>query len=275
MSKITGQPLHALPMPPYGAASQPPQPAGIRVKGLEWEAHPKDGGIVLSGGYQQSLRALSIIGPYFIWTNETGAEVRLGNGLYKEQVIATTSGVDQAKAAAEADYRQRILSALEPQQEEAVADSAPLQVAYDLCDRINAHSGSYSLVEAQIIANQIWRAAHPTPVQKVQESQTVSEANEALMRERTSLIETKREQLDAQYRQHVADLAQARGEAEVDKQTISDLSAKLKLAEAALEEFGSSRVRDRVAAYVGCNHDLLHDALQQEVRSALHSIRED
>lgn len=37
----------------------------------------------------------------------------------------------------------------------------------------------------------------------------------------------------------------------------------------AIEEFGTSRVRDRVAARVGCNHDILHDALQSEVRRAL------
>lgn len=49
----------------------------------------------------------------------------------------------------------------------------------------------------------------------------------------------------------------------------SDLRRKLEEARKALEEFGSSRVRDRVAARVGCNHDILHDALQQEVRRAL------
>lgn len=37
----------------------------------------------------------------------------------------------------------------------------------------------------------------------------------------------------------------------------------------ALGEFGSSRVRDRIAGAVGCNYDLLHDALQAEVRAAL------
>ena len=47
------------------------------------------------------------------------------------------------------------------------------------------------------------------------------------------------------------------------------LTAERLLAEAreALREMGSSRVRDRVAAKVGCNHDLLHDALQAEVRA--------
>jgi hypothetical protein len=43
----------------------------------------------------------------------------------------------------------------------------------------------------------------------------------------------------------------------------------------ALTEFGSSRVRDRVAKLVGCNADILQDVLQQEVRAALSAHKED
>lgn len=49
---------------------------------------------------------------------------------------------------------------------------------------------------------------------------------------------------------------------------IASLEAALAEARVAIEEFGTSRVRDRIAARVGCNHDILHDALQQEVRRA-------
>lgn len=48
--------------------------------------------------------------------------------------------------------------------------------------------------------------------------------------------------------------------------------AQIETLSAALEEFGASRVRDRVAARVGCNHDILHDALKQEVKRALQHI---
>ncbi len=45
--------------------------------------------------------------------------------------------------------------------------------------------------------------------------------------------------------------------------------ARVERAEAQLKEFGSSRVRDRIGKAVRCNLDLLHEALQAEVRAAL------
>lgn len=47
------------------------------------------------------------------------------------------------------------------------------------------------------------------------------------------------------------------------------LEEEVKRLREALQEFGTSRVRDRIGSYVGCNRDLLHDALQAEVRAAL------
>lgn len=61
----------------------------------------------------------------------------------------------------------------------------------------------------------------------------LSQANAALMAERTIIIETKREQLEAQHRQHVADLALARGE-------VSDLEARLAQAEEVLRPFAEA-----------------------------------
>lgn len=51
----------------------------------------------------------------------------------------------------------------------------------------------------------------------------LTEENEALKKERTSLIKTKREQLEAQHRQHINDLIECRAEAEADKASIKAL----------------------------------------------------
>lgn len=47
-----------------------------------------------------------------------------------------------------------------------------------------------------------------------------------------------------------------------------DKDDKIALLRKTIEVFGSSAVRDRIAEAVGCNHDLLHEALQAEVRAA-------
>ena len=98
------------PFPVYAAlAAVPGEPVGVKVKPLEWKDHS-------DGIYDRGASARSILGPYeaFVFTtigkNPTAICGWNGPGTYDKRV----SSFEAAKAGAEADYEQRILSALTP-----------------------------------------------------------------------------------------------------------------------------------------------------------------
>lgn len=139
--------------------------SGAKVKPLEWEMFWKQ-----DEGRRETAK--TVLGETYHVSSE-GWWFPLWN-------LNECDGIDAAKAAAQADYEARILSALEPQQEEAVA-WVP----------VNPQTRQYSLSEAVSHFRQDWADdlkadgwivcplyAHPTPVQKVQESQTVSVTDE-------------------------------------------------------------------------------------------------
>lgn len=171
-----------------------PQPAGVRVKRLEWSS-PLHGSDLAGGCYSE---AQSIFGTYQawgsgMWSSPTGKYGRHDGNLASGQ------------AAAEADYRQRILSAIEPQKEEAVAQPFMWIVQWewkkDPGQKIAGGGTSYSRTEAAADAEvarlktapqlewakKVPLYAHPTPVQ-VQESQTVSERMVTLPRDQVEFV---------------------------------------------------------------------------------------
>lgn len=124
-----------------------PQPAGVRVRGLD-EAVERIGEVV----YRRHERG------WIMWPLVEGNRI-------KQDLHA-------------------ILSAIEPQQEEAVSDGTD-KLTPEQRIRLLTKFGSTS-VYSQGYNDAIERAcellaAHPTPVQKVQESQTVSEETETVI----------------------------------------------------------------------------------------------
>lgn len=141
------------------------QPAGVRVKGLEW---------VKIFDWGHDLKADTILGGYTISIDGPGAggASNLWLAGADTDTFEVFDTLTEAKAAAEADYRQRILSALEPQQEEAVADEDRDQPTPEQRVRLLTKFGGTSEY-SKGFNDAIERAcdllyAHPTPVQKVQ-----------------------------------------------------------------------------------------------------------
>lgn len=124
------------------------QPAGVRVKGLEWRV-AKNGD--MHANTEVGQYAIGKVAGYIIVVLR-----RITRGIEDDADLKSYNSIDEAKAAAQADYRQRILSALEPHQEEAVAFE---------------ETGEYGRF-----------APITTPVQKVQESQTMSVTEEMVER---------------------------------------------------------------------------------------------
>ncbi len=132
-------------------------PATVRVKGLKWVAADKMG----------SFHAQCVLGGYSIEPNAK-RNGRFYVSTFGGALVASNCSIDEAKAAAEADYHQRILSALEPQQEEAVAWRS----------RRKGTKGPWSLryVEPEDAAQLLDIEPlylHPTPVQKMPDTHPV------------------------------------------------------------------------------------------------------
>jgi hypothetical protein len=106
-------------------ASAPPAKAEVKVKALEWSTWPADGTTSTVAGYPlryRRLRALTKIGAYFV--NEglgVGDEPHFYVDLSRDHIWDGDT-IDEAKAAAQADYDQRIRSALAEDAGAAVVD---------------------------------------------------------------------------------------------------------------------------------------------------------
>lgn len=75
----------------------------VKVKALEWAQHPT----------AEAWRADIMLGTYQVWVGTHGTAWQF-DGLLGERINETASDEEEAKAAAQADYERRILSALEP-----------------------------------------------------------------------------------------------------------------------------------------------------------------
>lgn len=81
----------------------------IRVKPLEWESR--------QAGANVDFTAESAVGLYEVGTVHTGHAAilrKIGDGDYEDIVLVRGVGAEKAKAAAQADYERRIISAIEP-----------------------------------------------------------------------------------------------------------------------------------------------------------------
>jgi len=118
-----------------------------------------------------------------------------------------------------------------------------------------------------------WYPDKPTLLEAADALAALQQRVEELERERIELynerhlflIDKERQALEQRVVELELQLEHALEVAEVLKGT----EARERVLREALTEFGSNRVRDRIAKAVGCNADILQDALQQGVRAAL------
>lgn len=78
------------------------QPAGVKVRGLEWVKHPT----------AEAWRSDTMLGTYQVWIGSRSPAWQF-DGLLGERINEIAKNEEAAKAAAQADYERRILSALE------------------------------------------------------------------------------------------------------------------------------------------------------------------